>query len=392
MDVLVTNANTKHALAAVRSLGKKGLNVATASHTKLSMAFFSRCSKSRHIYPSPENAVLFTKVMLNIVRKNKFNVILPIGSDISILLSKHLNEYLKYTKIPLANYDMLTKAYDKAETLKIAIENGIPCPQTFFPESVNEVENIAKKIDFPAVIKIRKGAGAKGVVYVNTPAELVFNYKRIHNTPSPSIFENYQYPLIQEYISGEGRGFFALFNNSEPIAFFAHKRLREYPITGGPSVLAESVRCDPKIKEYGIKLLKALNWHGVAMVEFKIDSRNGQPKLMEINPKFWGSLDLAIASGVDFPYLAYKMAIGDDVKPVFTYKEGIRFRWLLPYDVLHLLSSPNKISAFKEFLKFRNENLFYDISLDDPLPNIIQLGKTFYLVLSLIKDKILKRG
>lgn len=86
-----------------------------------------------------------------------------------------------------------------------------------------------------------------------------------------------------------------------------HKRIRELYTMGGPSTCAISVY-DPKLLDYGLKILGALNWHGIAMVEFKKDSKDGTFKLMEINPKFWGSLDLAIASGIDFPYLLYKMA------------------------------------------------------------------------------------
>jgi len=105
------------------------------------------------------------------------------------------------------------------------------------------------------------------------------------------------------------------------------------------------------------------------MVEFRIDPRDGKPKLMEINPRFWGSLQLAIYSGVDFPYLLYKMAIDGDVEPVFEYKTGIKVRWLLLGDILRFLGiqNSNKLKALPEFLKFRG--MGYDVlSLRDPMP------------------------
>ena len=96
-----------------------------------------------------------------------------------------------------------------------------------------------------------------------------------------------------------------------------HRRIRERLVMGGPSTCAESVY-DSKLLDYGLRVLKNLKWHGVAMVEFKKDSIDGEFKLMEINPKFWGSLDLAIASGVDFPYLLYNMTIRWRYKPCFS--------------------------------------------------------------------------
>lgn len=100
-------------------------------------------------------------------------------------------------------------------------------------------------------------------------------------------------------LDGDAYGVSVLFNKGEQRAIFTHKRLREYPISGGPSTLRESIRY-PEIEEYALDLLTALNWHGVAMVEFRVDARDGKPKLIEINPGFWTGLPLAIYAGVDF--------------------------------------------------------------------------------------------
>ena len=114
--------------------------------------------------------------------------------------------------------------------------------------------------------------------------------------------------------------------------------------------------------------LKIMGWVGVAMVEFRVDSRDNVPKLMEVNPRFWGSLQLSILSGVDFPYLLYKMLTEGDVEPRMNYKENVECRWMLPGDILWFLSAPNKLKTIPEFLKF---NTNYDIlSLKDPGPTL----------------------
>ena len=117
-----------------------------------------------------------------------------------------------------------------------------------------------------------------------------------------------QHPfLVQAYVSGKGQGLFALYDRGKPVAFFAHKRLREKPPSGGVSVLSESVKVPPNLYYMGRRILDPVQWHGVAMVEFKV-ADNGIPYLMEVNARFWGSLQLAIDAGIDFPWLLYPLA------------------------------------------------------------------------------------
>jgi predicted ATP-grasp superfamily ATP-dependent carboligase len=143
-----------------------------------------------------------------------------------------------------------------------------------------------------------------------------------------------------------------------------------YPVQGGPSTLREGVE-HPQIMELGLSLLKSLNWVGVGMVEFKVDPRDGIPKLMELNPRFWGSLQLAIVSGVDFPYLILKMARRESFEPILNYTVGKRCRWLLLGDILHFLNNPHRFHLHPSFFQFFDPNTSYDIiSKDDPFPVI----------------------
>src|SRR5678815_1154177 len=100
---------------------------------------------------------------------------------------------------------------------------------------------------------------------------------------------------------------------------FAHRRIREKPPSGGVSVLSESVAADPETVRKSLALLSALDWNGTAMVEYKQDRVTGQRYLMEINGRFWGSLQLAIDAGVDFPALLVAAALGEHPAPVTQY-------------------------------------------------------------------------
>lgn len=363
MRVLVTNADYANALAAVRSLGSRGVEVICGSQRRRAQSFYSvYCGKSL-VYPSPSQEAEFVQTMVRLAGSEKVDVLLPIGYDENVAMSKHADELSRMTRVPVAPWESMRVASDKSLTMKLADRLGVGIPRTFgTPEEVDS---------FPVVVK---GVGGSGHVrYVNSREELAAARKAG--------------AVIQEYIPGDGYGFFALFNKGSLRAFFMHRRLREYPVTGGASTAAESV-FDPELKAQGLKLLSALNWHGVAMAEFKKDSRDGRFKLMEINPKFWGSLDLAIASGVDFPYLTARMAFEGDIEPVTEYRTGVRFRWLLPYDVLHVLAKPESAKDFvNDFCDPRTRS---NIWLHDIGPNVYQAALTAGSVVSRLAKGTLK--
>jgi predicted ATP-grasp superfamily ATP-dependent carboligase len=284
--------------------------------------------------------------------------------DTTLTLSKFKND-ITGVKVPVADFKSFNIAASKKQTIIMAKKLDIPTPDTFFPNSFTKA--VYEEFKYPLVVKGIRGGS---VLYPNNLSELRQSIKEI-------FLQQGEYPLIQEYIPGIGYGFFGLFNKGEMRAFFMHKRIREYPITGGPSTCAESVY-EPKLLQYGEKLLKALNWHGVAMVEFRKDIKDGEYKLMEINPKFWGSLDLAISSGVDFPYLLYKMAVEGEIERVFSYQVDIRFAWPFPDDFLRTITRPTDFNLF--LLDLFNPIVSKNISCSDPIPNLIQLAETIVII------------
>jgi predicted ATP-grasp superfamily ATP-dependent carboligase len=296
---------------------------------------------------------------------------MPMEVSTQMLLIKHREEIEKYTRLPFAGYDLISHVQDKGWLMKFAISHNISCPETFFPDNPAEAEMLRDSLDYPAVIKPRDSSGSRGIVYVKNAADLTESYRTVH--------KKFPRPVIQEYIPNGGAfGVGALFNNSsEPRASFVYKRLREYPVTGGPSTLRESIH-NKEVEDIALSLLKLLKWTGIAMVEFRVDARNGVPKLMEINPRFWGSLQLAILSGVDFPYLLYKMAADGDIEPVNNYKTGINSRWLIPGDIMHFLHNPDRFRMSPGFFSFKAKDDI--ISLDDPMPTLGRISSLLPLV------------
>jgi len=359
IKVLITDAGYKHTLAAVRSLGKAGFFVVAMGSNRFSQSFFSRYCNKKLICPDPRNEEEFIQFLIEYLSKESIDVLIPIGYTTTVTISKHKKELLSYVKIPIANYESMQIASNKEKTMQLADSLNIPTPIEYY--SIDSVEI------FPVVVKGLYESGH--VRYINSPDEL-----RTIN------FNEY---LIQEYIPGEGYGFYALFNNGIEKAVFMHKRLREYPISGGASTCAKSVY-NEELKRLGLALLRQLHWHGVAMVEFKKDSRDGKFKLMEINPKFWGSLDLSIAAGIDFPVFLVNMALEGDITPIFQYDTEMKYRWPFPDDTLHILANPKSI--MNVIMESFNKKLRSNVSIGDFLPNILQMFSTCIAIKTWIRQ------
>ena len=165
--------------------------------------------------------------------------------------------------------------------------------------------------------------------------------------------------------------------SSQPRTAIVHKRLREYPVHEEPSTSRVSIE-HPEPAEIGIELLKHLGWQGAAMVEFKMDEENGDIMLIEVNGRFWGSLPLAIKAGVDFPYLLYKLKLGENVVPCYSYGVGVMHRWLMPGDLLWLFASLQKSQKGK----LRNLMTFFNsFQIPNDIISLSDLSPTFGVML-----------
>jgi len=368
--VLVLDANQRPALAITRSLGQRGIWVVTADETTRSLAGSSKFCKESFSYPSPYK---FQEKFIDVIKKEilnrNINVIFPV-TDITTYIILKNKEKFGFINIPFAHFNEYEKLTNKWELFKIAQKLEIPCPKTYFIENYSSFLTLTSTLTswhFPLVLKpFRSRIEDNGkyvsasVVYANSMEDLKEKVKSI------DYFRNYPF-LIQEYIEGEGRGIFTIYNQGIPVCFFAHRRLREKPPSGGVSVLSESIAVDPYLKKLSKKILDYVNWHGPAMVEFKV-SKGGCPYLMEVNARFWGSLQLAIDSGVDFPWLLYQIAIGKKADFVNNYKIGNKSRWLLgDLDNLYLTFKNHvgfiyKIRSLINFLNFYDKNIHYEVN------------------------------
>jgi predicted ATP-grasp superfamily ATP-dependent carboligase len=342
--VLVTDGDQKHSLGIVRALGKNGFNVGVITAKKNSLCSFSKYCVSEHLVVAHQDSDYINR-LINVYKEFSYDVLLPVGSfaNFVCIQFRHLLEK-NFVRVTLPPSDSFHTAFSKELTATKAKQLGIDSPRTWYFSSFDELESFQYNFTNKIVIKARLEMGANVVKYVTTKPELVRVFKDLCNEYNWS--KASEFPLVQEFIDGPGRGFFALFKDGSPVRVFQHIRLREYPVTGGMSVAAKFDYSD-YIEEKGLQLLRSLNWNGIAMVEFKED-KSGKLYLLEINPKFWGSIELAIFCGVNFPVDYILLTLEKKLEPKNAIISHNKFHWPLHGD---LQTSFHSIERFKAFIK-----------------------------------------
>ena len=229
-------------------------------------------------------------------------------------------------------YEALT---NKATLVSSALALHVPAPMGSVPRTIGDATIAAAQIGYPVVLKPSRSKLLLNDCVISTTVRFARDRDELVGLLESSPWLPASSVIVQEFIPGHGAGVFCLYDRDHAVAWFAHRRIREKPPSGGVSVLCESVAVDPVLKDYAERLLRAAEYRGVAMVEFRIGT-DGRPYLMEVNARFWGSLQLAIDCGVDFPWLYYQMLMGEQVTPVQEYQVGRRLRWWLG-DLDHVL-------------------------------------------------------
>jgi predicted ATP-grasp superfamily ATP-dependent carboligase len=337
MRILVLDGNQNQAVACVRSLAAHGHDIWVGESQSWSKAGWSRYCSGSFQYASPQNhAEKFLSDIAFHAKKEPGTLVLPTTEATTALISKNRQMFAQVgARFVLPDHADLVRAFDKRQTTELAQSLGITVPKTCTATSVEGLTAVSENMRFPLVLKPRTSLeqSAQGVHATGRP-----KYARDANE-ALSVFtqmaRHCSAVLVQEFVEGTGTGYFALMNQGELRAEFAHRRIRDLHPTGSGSVLRESILPTRQIREISLAMLNALNWHGVAMIEFRL-REDGVPVFLEVNGRFWHSLALACYAGVDFPALLARMGEFGDVQPCQSYKVGVRCRWLVG-DFCHTL-------------------------------------------------------
>jgi predicted ATP-grasp superfamily ATP-dependent carboligase len=338
MRVLVLDGNQNQAVAAVRSLAKAGYQVLVGEASSWSKAGWSRSCHGTFRYPDPHKDVSgFLARISEMASQQPGTLLLPMTEATTLPLSAHRDALAASgARLVLPAHEDVLRAFNKEETVRVATSLGIAVPKTTVVCNPEQAREAGAATKFPAVLKPRSSVethsdGAMQItgrpLYARNAEELQALYLQMSRTSSRV--------LVQEFVDGEGTGYFALMHHGELRAEFAHRRIRDVHPTGSGSAVRVSVEPDAQVRSASLAILQALHWHGVAMVEFR-QTPDGPPIFMEVNGRFWNSLPLACYAGADFPALLAQMAETGDVERQNPFRTGVRCRWLLG-DFRHLV-------------------------------------------------------
>ena len=390
--ILITDGEQRSALAIVRSLARAGHRVHVCAARPRPLAGASRYAVAEWLVADPlRDPEKFTDDMRALVDRERVDTLIPV-SEAALLALLPRRERFPDVLIPFPSDAVFRRISDKAALLSAAPEVGIAIPQQDVIQSRAGLLALgaAGAAAYPLVLKPARSVGeANGrrakltVRHVADATELLAAARDLGDDA---------YPLLaQRRIVGPGIGIFLLVWHGETLAQFSHRRIREKPPSGGVSVYRESIAADPDLVRQSRALLDRFGWCGVAMIEYKLDARTGTPYLMEVNGRFWGSLQLAMDAGVDFPAMLLAAAGGEPVSPVLTYTIGVRSRWWWG-DVDHLVArlrrsrvalalppdAPGRWGALRDFLtphpRVDREEI---LRRDDPRPFLRETRQWF---------------
>lgn len=369
-----------HGLGIARSLGRHGIPVCVVDD-ELSIARYSRYTTRFLAAPTlrKERPTIDFLMKAAVAHGLEGWVLFPTRDEHVAAFSRHRDELLERFRVPTPAWDSVKWAWNKWNTYSLAQQLGIPTPRTWCPKSVADLDAI--DVEFPVGVKpaVKEdffyATKAKGWRVENRQELRALVAKAFEHVGGNEV-------LVQEFIPGGGDSQFSscvFFKNGHSLATMAAKRLRQHPPEfGRAATFVETIEA-AKLEEPTVRFLRAMNYYGLAEVEYKYDARDGQYKLLDVNARTWGFHSLGYAANVDFPKLLFADQIGEDVAPC-TGLPGvgwIRMVTDLPSSFREILSGRLSTASYFGSLKtFRAESVF---SRDDPAPTLAEIALLPYL-------------
>lgn len=375
--ILIVGDELRVVLNVARSLARCNADVILA-HSIPARFVRSRAVSRRVRITAPSDFGGFASDVLKAARESAPDLLIPCSDSALRVVVEHEPQLRALCGVAAPAARAVRMVLDKDCTMTTAAEHGVPVPQSYDIRDVDAIDRVG--LQYPIVAKPRDkskpGGNAFKARYYFGPEAL-----RAEFLAKPSFGADH---LIQRYHPGHGVGIGALLWRGDVLAIAQHRRLSEFPSSGGVAVTAVSEAVDPTLAAHALRLLRALEWEGVAMVEFKRDPTTGDAVLMEVNGRFWGSIALAIASDIDFPRYLWEASAGQPCSAPPSSRAGVRFRWTAGElrrlaEVASDRSQPERaartISALLAFVR-HSVTSYRDAlwRLDDPLPAIAESG------------------
>lgn len=367
-SAFVTYGWCRSSYVVLRSLASAGIQVHLGDASPFAMSRYSRYAGSFQRIPDffldPDS---YFDRLYGALTETGARVLLPCHEDVGII-SRRRHELPPGVLTAVPDWQTYQAAEDKFLLMEIAQRVGCPVPNTRRIESVDQLLKAADEFSRPVVLKTRIGNSAKGVAIVRDRSELETRFSRL--VEQYGLAED-RWPFLQEYLPGRAIGICALYNQGRRVAWFSEEYLRcKEPGLFGTSTLRRASH-QPEVMEQALSVLDHLKWHGLAHMDF-IQDAQGTYKLIEINPRPWGALALAVHAGVDFPRLWYQAALGETPEFAGSLRE-VSCRWILGECMAAFGAlRQGRLRETAGILKWVPNCCYDDFSVKDPLPFLFE--------------------
>lgn len=363
VSVFIFGAGGRQTLPVCEGFYRLKCRITTYCKSRLDPGCLTRYKTNCILYDCKASQELdFLQYGLKLVADGHYDLVVPLGDASAKFLSQHKDEIAPGTRVAVNDWDTFQYAIDKAKTMRVCRELGVPAPKTVFGDDLAEQIESTDFI-YPVVVKPRTGLGSIGFNIIAAKDKLLEYLKQYDGANGPL--------LVQEYVKqGKQPQYRAdLFRtkDGEFKAAIVGKVTRWYPLDGGSGIFVVSVR-DDEIIENCKRLLDAIGWIGYANIDMVYDESAGKAKIVEINGRTGASIKIDFVSGINVSQLILENELGYPVTDMTNFQEGKMITCLLP-DLLWFIKSPDRFKTRPSwFRRWGVKDVIF--SWADPMPSI----------------------
>ena len=370
-------------LGIARSLGRRGVPVCIVDDER-SISRYSRYTTHAVRVKDLRDEQRTVDTLMEVGRRLGLKgwVLYPTRDETVAALSRHKKALSEWFRVPTPGWESIQWAWDKRNTYKMAVKLGIPTPNTCFPETVEELRKI--EVRLPAVMK---PAIKEHFIYTT-------KVKAWRADSRQELEERFQEAatfvpagemMIQDLIPGGSEqqfGYCAFFKEGQAIGTMVTQYKRQHPPQFGRSCTFVQTVDLPALEEIALRFLRAIDYYGLVELEFKLDPRDGEYKLLDVNARTWGYHTLGVAAGVDFSHMLFEDQLGRPVK-VARARPGVSWiRWVtdLPVGIHGIFRRQWGVWDYlRSVRRLNTESVF---CINDPLPSIVETAMVPYLAIT----------
>ena len=360
--VLLCESSSRQVLPMAKAFAALGYEVVTVQGKKTDLGAVTRYSSRRIVVNGVDDdydtAYSFYKELLE---KGEYELAVPLSdfsAGILVKLKKEIEEKTK-TKIATNEETIFSLASDKLNTMKVCMENDIPCPPTF--NEICSISDIPYGVSYPLLIKPRVSCGSIGLHIANNRVELERYIVNSRDEKNGEI-------LVQEFIPQTGRqynGHFFIDDNGDAKMALISQKCRWFPLDGGAATMCVTIHRQD-ITNMCLRLLNIIGWRGYCDIDLMEDPRDGSIRIIEINARISANIKLCFAAGIDVARMLVGLYLGNNVPNFLEYSDNICLR-CIHTDFLWFVKSPQRFSSKPSWFKLKNtrDQIF---SFSDPIP------------------------